>query len=1034
MLSVAIRILYIDDDETLLEIGREFLGFSKDLVVDTSLKVSDAEVGLLQRTYDAIISDYQMPEMNGIDFLKKLRSQGNQIPFILFTGKSREEVVIEALNSGADFYLQKGGDAKAQFMELEHKVKTAVKRRRSEKEIIDSNDKLNTAMEMASLGFWTYDLQNKILTVDDHIWAILGTNKETEHGYEIPYEKYCREFVRPDDRDPLLGLIQMQVEANFPNNFAQYEHSIVRRDGQVRQILVRLEVIRDASGKVTKTYGVNQDITERKMAEERLAEREREFRAFVEQSTEGVSLMDHDGRLTEWNRSMAKITGIDDDEAIGQYFWDLSWSLMTDEVKANMTLESFRARIQDMLHTGQAPFLNSSMVSRIKRQDGQTRTIDQTIFPVTVGSNHRYGSIVRDVTDAQERERLLKENEAKFRDIFNSTNDAIFVINLQGRFLEVNEAACLQLGYSREELLQRGPMSIIHLEVSAHVQERINKTLERGSLVFESVHLTKEGREIPIEISTRVIDYKGNPAILGVERDITERKRSEMEREVLYSIGEIVNTDASFDEILWTIHDNIKKLMYAENCYIALYDADTATLSFPFFVDKIDPIPVSRAGWKGLSEYVIRSGRPLLLTPERLDALVREHEIETIGTLPESWLGVPLSIHSKTIGALVVQSYEPGKKYTDIEKDLLAAIGNQAARVIERKRMEEALREGEERFHEIFNYANDAIHVHEWTEPGVPGRFIDVNEVACRMLGYAREELFRMHPLDISTGYHDPPIEAVLESLKTTGRARFETEHRRKDGTIVPVEINSHLVNEHGKMKIVAVVRDISENKRNTNALQIANKKLNLLSSITRHDINNQLMALRGNLTLFETKHPEIARDLLLKKVEGGAERISAMIRFTKAYEDIGVRAPIWHNVRELVEHEAEGVALVPINLVNEIPSNVEVLADPLIAKVFHNLIDNAIKHGGKIANIHFHIEAQNNIKTIVCQDDGVGISPDMRGKLFTKGIGKDQGFGLFLSREILAITGITITEEGEPGKGAKFVITIPPEGMREST
>ncbi len=118
-----ISVLYVDDEVALLEIGRIFLEVSNELSVHTALSVKKAYELMEKENFDIIVSDYQMPDINGIDFVKQIRKSGNNIPFILFTGRGREELVIEAINSGVDFYLQKGGDPKAQFAELEHKIK-----------------------------------------------------------------------------------------------------------------------------------------------------------------------------------------------------------------------------------------------------------------------------------------------------------------------------------------------------------------------------------------------------------------------------------------------------------------------------------------------------------------------------------------------------------------------------------------------------------------------------------------------------------------------------------------------------------------------------------------------------------------------------------------------------------------------------------------------------------------------------------------------------------------------------------------------
>jgi len=158
---------------------------------------------------------------------------------------------------------------------------------------------------------------------------------------------------------------------------------------------------------------------------------------------------------------------------------------------------------------------------------------------------------------------------------------------------------------------------------------------------------------------------------------------------------------------------------------------------------------------------------------------------------------------------------------------------------------------------------------------------------------------------------------------------------------------------------------------------------------------------------------------------------MAAIIKFAEAYEEIGVREAIWHDLKTLVIDSVGDVPPSRLRIINDIPAGIEVFADPLIKKVFYNLVDNAIRHGGKATTIRFSVERVGGSHAIVCEDDGLGISADIRSKLFNRGFGKNHGLGLFLSREILAITGITMTEEGEPGKGARFVMSVPREGLR---
>ena len=153
------------------------------------------------------------------------------------------------------------------------------------------------------------------------------------------------------------------------------------------------------------------------------------------------------------------------------------------------------------------------------------------------------------------------------------------------------------------------------------------------------------------------------------------------------------------------------------------------------------------------------------------------------------------------------------------------------------------------------------------------------------------------------------------------------------------------------------------------------------------------------------------------------------MIQFTKEYEQIGVNAPAWQGCRNLVETAAKEIQLGEISVMNDLPSGLELFADPLIVKVFYNLMDNAVRYGEKITTILFSVEKRSGNFVIVCEDDGVGIAADEKEKIFDRGFGKNTGMGLFLSSEILSITSITIIENGEPGKGARFEMTVP-KGM----
>jgi signal transduction histidine kinase len=155
------------------------------------------------------------------------------------------------------------------------------------------------------------------------------------------------------------------------------------------------------------------------------------------------------------------------------------------------------------------------------------------------------------------------------------------------------------------------------------------------------------------------------------------------------------------------------------------------------------------------------------------------------------------------------------------------------------------------------------------------------------------------------------------------------------------------------------------------------------------------------------------------------------MIQFASTYESVRKTDPVWQDIRNLIETAARQVSLGKIIVINEIPAGSEVFADPLIVKVFYNLVDNATRYGGKITTIRFSLAEHDGKEMILCEDDGAGIPRENKKKIFDRGFGKNTGLGLFLAREILSLTGITIRETGEPGAGARFEMAVPKGSYR---
>jgi PAS domain S-box-containing protein len=245
---------------------------------------------------------------------------------------------------------------------------------------------------------------------------------------------------------------------------------------------------------------------------------------------------------------------------------------------------------------------------------------------------------------------------------------------------------------------------------------------------------------------------------------------------------------------------------------------------------------------------------------------------------------------------------------------------------------------------------------------------------------------------------------------------------------------NVHWFDENGTLRldqsgkplgIYGVLRDDTERKRAEDAIELANKKLNLMNNITRHDILNTITGLLGCVDMANATTSSEEKMQLLADIKDLTRIIQRQIAFTKEYQEVGVHLPLWQNINKVITHMLENFKNSSLNIVVDL-ENTEIYADPLLEKVFYNLVDNAIRYGDTVTAITFEIHISDKGLLIICEDNGAGIPPEDKMRIFERGVGRNTGMGLFLTREILGITGITIVENGEFKKGARFEIHIP--------
>ncbi len=256
---------------------------------------------------------------------------------------------------------------------------------------------------------------------------------------------------------------------------------------------------------------------------------------------------------------------------------------------------------------------------------------------------------------------------------------------------------------------------------------------------------------------------------------------------------------------------------------------------------------------------------------------------------------------------------------------------------------------------------------------------------------------------------------------KVIRKARDELEQRVQERTDELTKANEILKAE------------IQERRRFEAAIQLANRKLNTLASITRHDILNQITAVVMYLSLAEeeVRNPVVLDHL--KKIEQITQMIQKQIRFTRDYQNIGANSPQWQVVARTVDDAIRDIDLNNIRVEKEL-GDLEVYADYLLEKVFYNLVDNSLRHGEKVTVCRVSYRKEGDGVVILYEDDGVGVPAGAKEKIFRREYYRNTGYGLFLAQEILGITGLFIKETGEPGRGACFEIHVPKEAFRFGT
>lgn len=907
-------------------------------------------------------------------------------------------------------------------------------RKRAEEAVLKSEQLFRTVIESSSDIISIIDPDGTVRYKSPSVTRLLGYAPSELVGLN------GFDSIHPDDRKRA----QQAFQHGFTDHHSpeRIELRLQHKDGSWRVFEAASNLLYD-NGRPAGLLVSFRDMSERSQQQAELRASEERFRQLFERNLAGVYLSDLEGNLLDCNLSFANIYGF-------------------------KTREEALACPASELHLASAD--RAEFIKRLRRsksftnleiccvkQDGSNIWVLENVALLEghEGEPERIQGTLVEITERKHAEQALTESESKFRAVADTAASAIYIHNGK-RFLYVNRASQEISGYSAEELLNTiQPFQIVHPDDKAMVLARAQartrgeKTIER----YEYRILMKSGTVRTVDFSASTISFGGEIAILGTAFDITERKRVENLQAALYRISDSANTVMDLNKFFESIHGIVSELMYARNFYIALFDENTESISYPYFMDEMEARPEGSFPLaKGLTEFVLRTGNPVLIRPEDYDQLLSRGEVTEIGAPCIDWLGAPLRFGSRSVGVIALQSYTPDVRYNEQDREVLHFVSQHLAAAIVRKRNEDALRESESRYRSLVQsavygiYRCDAQH-----------NLLEVNPALAAMLQYESPEQIMSLDLVRDVFSDADEFRRLAKLFKVSDTIENEeVKWKQKDRSLITVRLSGRkVINRAGKTQGFEM---IAENVTERRALEEQLRQSQKMEAVGRlaggvaHDFNNLLTVIKGysELMLDELKDADPMK-AEVEEIKKAADRAASLTRQLLAFSRQQVLAPkvldlnqVMANMEKLLQRlMGEDVEF---HAVFE-PTLGRVKADPgQIEQVMMNLAVNArdaMPAGGKLTIETANVELDENYARehvgahpgsyvmLAVSDNGQGMTQQVKQRIFepfftTKELGKGTGLGLS------TVYGIVKQSEGyvwvysEVGVGTTFKVYLP--------
>ncbi|HOV10488.1 MAG TPA: PAS domain S-box protein, partial [Bacteroidales bacterium] len=586
---------------------------------------------------------------------------------------------------------------------------------------------------------------------------------------------------------------------------------------------------------------MQEEINQRNKTEQALIQEEDKFRNVIEQASEGILINDSQGKIIEWNNALYEITGITKAQALGKYSWDIEYDMLPPKKKTKEFYEKIKKNTLSIFNNQKISENYSKIEGKIIRKDGEERYVDYSIYLIKTQNASYVSRVVRDITGQKKYMQALQHSEAQYRALFENSSVPILIINPQNyKIMAANQKAAETYGYPIADFVGM-PLEQITREFDLDKQQIENITNHIITKDFNTIHLNRKGEEIHMLVDGSTVEYGGINAVMNFNRDITQIKRLEKARETVYKISQLAHTVDNMDDMYKSIHKIINEIVPSRNFYIALYDEVSDIVSFPYFVDEKDSSPNPHRLKRGLTEYVLRHGQPVLTTAELLKQLELSGEIELIGSYSETWMGAPLITHNKVIGVVAVQSYTPAIRFTENEKDLLVYASEQIAHQIYKRQAEEEILRGKAKAEESDRLKTSLIS----------NMNHDLRTPMTGILGFA--SLLKNRIKDNETlSMVDTIIESgnKLMSIINSILQLSQLEAGQKQISIIPAEVNKYVEMPLGQLEIKARQKNLSIVRQYQDDVFAAFNESYLIQTITNLVNNAIAYTEKGSITI----------------------------------------------------------------------------------------------------------------------------------------------------------------------------------------